>query len=473
MEVYNPTSNTWTFLAPLPQTLYGESAVSDGAGHIYTFGGVGANGAITNVVYRYTIATNTWDQSAAPLQVGVRDSAAVLASNGLIYVIGGKTAAGTTATVESYNITTNTWTVETSLPQPLSSEAAAVDSLGRIEVLGGYDANGNPLATIYISQEFTQPDLAPTITSTAPTTAWTAGYTYQVLSTGSPQPSYALTAAPAGMTINSNTGLITWSPSQAQIGGPYTVTVQASNYAGQTTQTYTLSRSSSPRPRCRPESTNPAPPSTSFTLTWNPSTDPIGVDHYNIYHYYGTGHSGRGGGITYHHDLVGTSTTNSFTLGGLDLGVQCLVHHHGRRSQWIVVGVLVQSTPATTLPDTVPPVLTLPSNQTVTATSASGATDPGAFTATATDPGPGIDSISDRVRCRLQPDPHDLPSSPIGTTTVTAFASGHVRQLHLRQFHGPGGPIPERSERHRQRRAVHVRRQPARPSPLPRSAPTA
>ena len=63
MEVYNPTANTWTYLASLPQTLYGESAVSDGAGHIYTFGGVGANGAITNIVYRYTIATNTWDQS--------------------------------------------------------------------------------------------------------------------------------------------------------------------------------------------------------------------------------------------------------------------------------------------------------------------------------------------------------------------------------------------------------------------------
>ena len=80
-------------MASLPQTLYSESAVSDGAGHIYTFGGVGANGAITNNVYRYTIATNTWDQ-VAPLQVGVRDSAAVLGSNGLIYVLGGTTAGG-------------------------------------------------------------------------------------------------------------------------------------------------------------------------------------------------------------------------------------------------------------------------------------------------------------------------------------------------------------------------------------------
>src|SRR6516165_2638957 len=169
VEVYNPSANTWTYLASLPQTLYGESAVSDGAGHIYTFGGV-AGGAVTNLVYRYTIATNTWDQSSAPMQVGVRDSAAVLAPNGLIYVIGGQTATGATAAAESYNPATNTWNLETLLPQPLYSAAAAVDSLGRIEVLGGYDANGNPLASTYVSQEFTQPDQAPAITSSAPAT---------------------------------------------------------------------------------------------------------------------------------------------------------------------------------------------------------------------------------------------------------------------------------------------------------------
>ncbi|HEV3263088.1 MAG TPA: kelch repeat-containing protein, partial [Gemmataceae bacterium] len=418
VETYNPTSNSWTYVAALPQALYSESAVSDGAGHIYTFGGVGANGTIINNVYRYTIATNTWDQ-VAPLQVGARDSAAVLASNGLIYIIGGTTTAGATATVESYNISTNTWNLETSLPQAVSSEAAVADSLGRIEVLGGYDANGNPLATTYISQEFAQPDLAPTITSTAPTTAGTAGYTYQVLSTGSPQPSYSLTAGPAGMTISSTTGLITWSPSLAQVGGPYTVTVQASNYAGQTTQTYNVTVKQSPPtvPTGVYESSSTVD---SFTLTWNPSTDPLGIDHYNIYHYYGTGHSGRGGGITYHYDLVGTSTTNSFTLGGLLSGASAWYTIKAVDSTGLSSGYSSIYT-GTTLPDRVPPVLTLPSNQTVTATDPSGVTDPGAFTATATDPGPGIDSI----RLVYEVGPNQIPTTyvfPIGTTTVTAFA---------------------------------------------------
>jgi hypothetical protein len=418
MEAYNPTSNSWSLLASLPQALYGESAVSDGAGHIYVFGGV-ANGAISSAVYRYTIATNTWDQAAATMQLGVSNSAAVLAPNGLIYVLGGTTASGATATVESYNPTTNTWNLETSLPQALSSEAVAVDSLGRIEVLGGYDASGNPLATTYIS-EFTQTDIAPSITSTAATTAWTDGYTYQVLSTGYPQPTYSLTAAPTGMTINPTSGLITWFPSQAQIGGTDTVTVQASNYAGQTTQTYNIVAVKQSPPTAPTGVFESSSTVDSFTLTWNPSSGPIGVDHYNIYHYYGTGHSGRDGGITYHHDLVGTSTTNSFTLSGLLSGSSAwytitAVDPNGLSSGYSAIYT------GTTLPDSVAPVLTLPPNQTVTATSPSGSTDPGAFTATATDPGPGIDSI----RIVYEVGSSQIPTTyvfPIGTTTVTAFA---------------------------------------------------
>jgi hypothetical protein len=420
MEVYNPTANSWTFLASLPQTLYGESAVSDGAGHIYTFGGVGANGAISNIVYRYTIATNTWDTSSATMQVAVRDSAAALAPNGLIYVMGGTTSAGATATAETYSITGNSWNLDTSLPQALSSAAVAVDSLGRIEVLGGYDASGNPLATISIS-EFTQTDVAPTITSTPPTTAWTAGYTYQVLSTGYPQPTYSLAAYPSGMTINSTSGLITWFPSQAQIGGPYTVTVQASNYAGQTTQTYSIVTVKQTPPTVPTGIVQSGETVDSATLSWNPSTGPIGVDHYAIYHYYATGHSGRGSNITYHHDLVGTSTTSTFTLSGLISGgtftwyTVTAVDPNGLSSGYSSLYTIH------TLPDSVPPTLTLPPNQTVTTGSPSGVTVPGAFTATATDPGPGIDSIS----IVYEVGPNQIPTSyvfPIGTTTVTVVA---------------------------------------------------
>jgi hypothetical protein len=71
VEAYNLSANTWSFNASLPQTLYSELAVGDGAG---------ANGAISNAVYCYTIATNTWAQVAS-MPIAVRDSAAVLGPN--------------------------------------------------------------------------------------------------------------------------------------------------------------------------------------------------------------------------------------------------------------------------------------------------------------------------------------------------------------------------------------------------------
>jgi hypothetical protein len=419
MEAYTQSTNTWSRLASLPQTLYGESAAFDGNGHIFTFGGVGANGAITSTVYEYTISTNSWTTVAA-MPFAVRDSAAVLGSNGLLYVLGGITGSGATASVESYNPATNTWNTEAPLPHPVSDEGAVTDYLGRIEVLGGLDANSHPVANVWVSQQLNQPDSAPTITTTAPTTAGTAGYTYQVLSTANPQATYSLTAFPTGMTINSITGLISWSPSQAQIGGPYTVTVQASNYAGLATQTYNVTVYQT-RPTVPSGITQSGETVDSATLSWNASTGPIGVDHYNIYHYYGTGHSGRGGGITYHYDLIGTSTTPTFTITGLPSGgtfswyTITAVDPNGLSSGYSSLYTIH------TLPDTVPPVLTLPSNQTVTATSPSGATDPGAFTATATDPGPGIDNITIVYAVGL----NQLPTNyvfPVGTTTVTAIA---------------------------------------------------
>jgi PKD repeat protein len=68
---------------------------------------------------------------------------------------------------------------------------------------------------------------APAITST-PNTAGTTGsaYSYQVTATGSPAPTFSLSVAPSGMTIDASTGLISWTPTTA---GTYDVTVVATN----------------------------------------------------------------------------------------------------------------------------------------------------------------------------------------------------------------------------------------------------
>lgn len=76
---------------------------------------------------------------------------------------------------------------------------------------------------------------APTITSTAPTAGVVSLlYTYQAAATD-PDPcetlAWSLDVAPAGMTINSATGLIQWTPSAAQTGNQ-NVTVRARDFSG-------------------------------------------------------------------------------------------------------------------------------------------------------------------------------------------------------------------------------------------------
>ncbi|HEV3025184.1 MAG TPA: putative Ig domain-containing protein [Pirellulales bacterium] len=317
-ESFSQSSNTWTLIASLPQSLYSESVVADGNGHLFTFGGVGADGSITSNVYEYTIATNTWS-TAASLPIAIRDSAAVLASNGRIYVLGGTTSSGATASVESYDPVGNTWTTEAPLPSAVSSAAAVNDALGRIEVLGGYDANGNAVASVWISQKLNQADAAPSITTSPPLYAWTGKpYSYQVYSTANPQATYSLTAAPAGMTLNTVTGLIQWTPTASQAGNA-TVTVEASNFAGTNSQTYTIDVKPSP-PTTPANVAFTAATTSSLTLSWDASTDPAGVTGYTIYHWYETGHSGRGGGITIHQDPVLTVTGTTGTVSGLASG---------------------------------------------------------------------------------------------------------------------------------------------------------
>ncbi len=88
--------------------------------------------------------------------------------------------------------------------------------------------------------------IAPAFVST-PVTAATIGepYAYDADATGSPSPTYALATPPAGMTINSYTGLVQWTPSAA---GSYAVTATATNTAGTATQPYTLVVSAGPVP---------------------------------------------------------------------------------------------------------------------------------------------------------------------------------------------------------------------------------
>lgn len=80
---------------------------------------------------------------------------------------------------------------------------------------------------------------APVITSSpVPGARIGEAYTYQVTASGSPAPTYTLTAAPSGMAINATSGLITFNPTEER---QYNITVKASNGSGENEQSFVLS----------------------------------------------------------------------------------------------------------------------------------------------------------------------------------------------------------------------------------------
>ncbi len=60
---YDPTANTWTTLANLPDNLYGP-AVGAVNGTLYVAGGLNSAGTTVNSLYAYNPGTNTWSTSS-------------------------------------------------------------------------------------------------------------------------------------------------------------------------------------------------------------------------------------------------------------------------------------------------------------------------------------------------------------------------------------------------------------------------
>ena len=86
-------------------------------------------------------------------------------------------------------------------------------------------------------------NLPPAITSTPPTQAYQGeAYAYAVRATDPENDTltFQLTTKPAGMTIDSQTGFIQWTPTTAQLG-PFNVAIEVDDGQGGTaTQTYTV-----------------------------------------------------------------------------------------------------------------------------------------------------------------------------------------------------------------------------------------
>jgi hypothetical protein len=322
VERFDPATGQWSAVASLPVGLSGATAVYDGNGHILVFGGATSSATATTAAYRYTVATNTWAALPA-LPTATTEAAAALGADGTVYVLGGLNTSGAAqATVQAYHPTTNTWTTETSLPVALSDEAAVTDSQGRVEVLGGKNAQHSSVSSVYVTQSLGTGNVAPVIATPANTTAVIgAAFTDAISAFGLPAPTFSLTAAPTGMTIDSTTGVISWTPTSGQLGAQ-TVTVQATNASGTDSKTFTVTGVPDTTPPTVPQNlTLGTVTTTTASFSWLASTDNVAVAGYRIYTYVPAYGGGRGG--HYHppvYTLVGTSTTTSGTATGLTPG---------------------------------------------------------------------------------------------------------------------------------------------------------
>lgn len=144
---YTPETDTWEVLAPMPtgRTGLGAAVVGDS---IYAVGGRTStspcSGGPLATVERYDILTDTWT-TVAPLPTALSDIG-VISHGGKIYVFGGCTVGTATASSEVYiyDPTTDTWTTGTDMPTPRASFYGVGIVGNNIYVMGGTDATGAP-----------------------------------------------------------------------------------------------------------------------------------------------------------------------------------------------------------------------------------------------------------------------------------------------------------------------------------------
>jgi glucose/arabinose dehydrogenase len=135
----------------------------------------------------------------------------------------------------SLTFTTSNWNSPQTVTVTATNDADLTDDTAVITA----SAPGYSSVNVSVSAPDTTTQ-APVITSTAVTTATeNAPYSYDVEASGVPTPTYSLVAAPSGMTINSSSGVISWTPSSSQIGSN-AVTVRASNSAGNGDQSFNV-----------------------------------------------------------------------------------------------------------------------------------------------------------------------------------------------------------------------------------------
>lgn len=132
---YDPGSQTWTELVPMPEARLGAAAVSLG-NYLYIVGGTGGS----NALLRYDPANDSWTTLAELAQA--REHTAAVALDGKIYALAGRwEGEGELTSVEVYDPEADAWTAGPPMSTARGGFAAAVLD-GQIMVIGGEVLSG-------------------------------------------------------------------------------------------------------------------------------------------------------------------------------------------------------------------------------------------------------------------------------------------------------------------------------------------
>ncbi|MGA7732101.1 MAG: S8 family serine peptidase [Chloroflexia bacterium] len=110
---FNPGTNTWTSLAPLPVPV-GQAAVGITGTKMYVAGGFLGGTAITSTLQIYDITSNTW--SFGPSMPAATEASAGVVLGNKFYVIGGDDFNVGLSSNYAYDVVANSWTTAASLP---------------------------------------------------------------------------------------------------------------------------------------------------------------------------------------------------------------------------------------------------------------------------------------------------------------------------------------------------------------------
>jgi N-acetylneuraminic acid mutarotase len=153
VEVYNPLTNSWGSAAPIPTNrAYAQAGVING--QIYVLGGCinsDCSSGVTNVLERYDPVSNTW-AALAPMPT-VRTSFAVGVINGKLYVVGGWTFCAPCGLpipdLDVYDPVTNTWASKAPTPTAVGGPGGGVIN-GKFYLVGGRLDNVTAVGTLQV-----------------------------------------------------------------------------------------------------------------------------------------------------------------------------------------------------------------------------------------------------------------------------------------------------------------------------------